>query len=1292
MAFSVRRQHTLSLLVVLLVLVAVVQPAVGIRAASAAPQDFPQAPDQAQPVSSDAEQSSSTEQPTPGDITATLCTSTGCPTAPSGLNYCVERTNFCVYYTTSSISQTEAEWAADVVGMYWGRFTGLTFDAPKHSGKLEVHLSDIPGDCNGGTSWGSNAISTYAGCFINDELAQKVLGHELTHRVQYSHDDGSTAPVQTKFLKEGTARATEDNWFLEIDNWAAALSYSSFNTEVNNYLVAAFNDITSYGMRYKSCLWWKYAMEQYGTDPDEPELGIDFVREVYEQNSNGYSGISAVNHALSALAPGVTFNDSFKQFAVANWTKDLTGVPNPSYNYIDEDEPGNPAPYGPIVPNPGGTIQVGAPATWTSQWTDRYGIRYYEADIGTSCPVISASFVHDYGPAFFHVVTQNGTAFSTHVQGGGGDWAQAFLNDGVTKVVAIVGSLDSSSEVDITLSCADPTLQIVMPNSGAVARVQPGDKFLAEVLVTDGGAPAAPVIAGLTNSDFTATVNGVNAPVVGGGFIQEEYWLLLEAPDLPNGTYTLVVTLETTPAASDTNANSVVYTADLTDQVLVIDRSGSMGVDDRLAAARDAASFYVDATRIGDGLSVVPYHYTVAPDPWGLLVINDPDDRQDAKDYIDTLTAGSTTSIGAGMQAAVSERGEGDNPLCSFVLLSDGMENTAPMWEDVRDDVLETGCPVTTIAFGPESDETLMQQIATETGGIYFYNDVYVSTVTADGRAAPTQADADLDLANTYEYAEGLAEGRQRLLAEKGVASPDGAVAIHEVFIDDSLTEALFSLDWYAGPNPDPRYDNLVLTLESPSGRIFDPDTPYSFFDYYYKHVGFRLDEDALEEGTWTLYVKVVDPEIGALPYQVLVSGQTRLTLHLLLPDRLGSLYTTGNRVPIYALLAANRPLPGALVEAFVTAPDGTETRVILSDDGQHGDGAADDGLYAGLYTLVTQADAVEPQGEDAQSDPNDEGGYRVLVRATYEKLQREAMGAFSVLEGEDVEPQDRIPDVWEKENGVTGAGDDPDGDGLTNYWEYMNGTDPNDPDTDDGGEKDGSEVERGSDPLDPSDDGISAPSFFQVRPVIYRPVGGAALPAVQLRFDWQPEYDEMWAYRATSPDGPWIGPLDGLNNSGVYSDTLVEVGASYLYRIEGVSYLGRATPIVSAVLTSEEVTPAEDPYPPEASVLINNGAAWTTDLDVTLSFAPYEPEGGDPPETFEDIAEVMISNDPSFVGAAWKDFAPEMPWTLVAERGEVATVYVMFRDEAANESVGPEVGMILYTHAIYLPVILRVY
>ncbi|MCL7453246.1 MAG: VWA domain-containing protein [Anaerolineae bacterium] len=1285
MASLAKRQHALSLLVVMLVLVAVLPSPVGSQAASAAPEEAAANAAQALPETSAAEQPSLAEVRTPVN-----CTSTACPTAPSGLDKCVERTDFCVYYTDSSITETEAEWAADIVQMYWDRFVALGFDPPKHSGRLEVHLSDTT-DCNGGTGWSSNAISTYAGCFSTDLLAQKVLGHELTHRVQYSHDDGGTAPVQTKFLKEGTARATEDNWFLEIDNWAAALSFSSFNSETNNYLVAAFNDITSYAMRYKSCLWWKYAMEQYGTTAGEPQLGVDFVFEVLEQNGLGYSGIAAVNRALNVLGAGVTFDVSFKQFAVANWTKDLSGVPDSSYNYHDEDEAGNPGAYGPVVPDSGGTIQVGSPATWTNEWVDRYGIRYYEADIGANCPVISASFAHDYGPAFYHVVTQNGSAFNTHVQGGGGDWSPAFLNDGVTKVVAITGSLGSSSESDITLSCADPDLEIMMPNSGAVARVQANDKFLVQVSVTDGA--GGPVVAGLTNSDFSATVDGTTASVVGGGFIQEQYWLLLEAPSLADGTYPLAVTLETTPAASDTNADSVVYTADRLDQVLVIDRSGSMvyGTVERLPAAKDAASFYVDVTRIGDGLAVVPYHTTVDPEPWHMREVTDQTVRDAAQSYINGLGGGSMTSIGAGLDAAVKERGESPtgNPLCSFVLLSDGMENTSPMWADVMAAVQDTGCPVTTIAFGPASDETLMQNIATATGGLYFYNDVYSSIAAAGVQAAPSEADMNLDLANTYEYAEGLGEGRQRLLAEKGEVSEKIPKAEHTVYIDETLTEAVFSLDWF-----EPYYAELDLTLIREDGTKFDSTDPgYSFIDPDNMHLGFRLRGEDLEPGTWTLVVTYGGSELGnPVPYQVLVSGQTRITLHLLLPDRLGVRYTTGNRVPIYALLTAGGPIPDAVVEAFVTAPDGTRTRVMLSDDGQHGDGMPRDGLYAGLYTLVTQASTIYPQGEEGQSEPNDEGGYRVLARATHPKFVREALGAFSVLEGAD-DNDNRLPDVWEEENRVSDPFADPDGDGLPNYREYQNGTDPHDPDTDDGGEKDGSEVTYGRNPLDPADDGIKAPSFFQVRPVLARsPQAPVMLPAVQLRYDWQPDYDQMWAYQATSPDGPWSGPLQGLDNSGVYTDTSVQAGMSYWYRIEGIGGLVRQTPVSSAVLTSGEVTPSADPYPPEAHVLINGGAWSTTERDVTLSFIPYEAEGEDPLAVFEDITLMKISNDPSFAGASWQPFQEEgVPWQLDAERGEIAKVYALFRDGAANESAGPEVGRILYAyHSSYLPVVLK--
>ena len=301
-------------------------------------------------------------------------------------------------------------------------------------------------------------------------------------------------------------------------------------------------------------------------------------------------------------------------------------------------------------------------------------------------------------------------------------------------------------------------MDIKLPNSGAKAYVQGNTKFLAQVLVTD-GSPTGPVVAGLSNSDFSAEVNGVNAAVTGGGFVQEQYWLVIRAPSgLANGTYDLEVFLEepggSTVIASATEPSSVEYTSDLLDHVLVIDRSGSMGTpieptDDKLAAAKDAADFYVDITRNNDGLAVVAYNHDVSPAPFGMQTVN-ATVRSNAKAYIDDWTApngiypAGATSIGDGLIEARNQRvgSPTGNPRCSFVLLSDGMENSERKWDSganpVKSDVVATGCPVTSIAFGPASNETLMQTIATDTGGASFYNDVYVSTAALAATHAGT--------------------------------------------------------------------------------------------------------------------------------------------------------------------------------------------------------------------------------------------------------------------------------------------------------------------------------------------------------------------------------------------------------------------------------------------------------------------------------------------------------------------------------------------------------------------------
>src|SRR5690606_14684414 len=165
---------------------------------------------------------------------------------------------------------------------------------------------------------------------------------------------------------------------------------------------------------------------------------------------------------------------------------------------------------------------------------------------------------------------------------------------------------------------------------------------------------------------------------------------------------------------------------------------------------------------------------------------------ENAHDEVATYVPTWATSIGDGLNEAVNllNASPTGNTRCQFTLLSDGMENQPLYWADVETAVVDTGCPVMTVAFGQASNEMLMQDIATTTGGASYYNDVYVSN--AEGGF---DDQTELDLGDTYLHALCEGQGCKRLLREQGTASY-GQVITHTFNVDSSVEDLTIVLDW----------------------------------------------------------------------------------------------------------------------------------------------------------------------------------------------------------------------------------------------------------------------------------------------------------------------------------------------------------------------------------------------------------------------------------------------------------------------------------------------------------------
>lgn len=1159
---------------------------------------------------------------------------------------------------------------------------------------VELHWCD-GGGCSMAPSWGNGRKGSivlapdFMGPYdpstgIGDPSSVIISMHELFHQQQYTYG-GLRGDPAGNWCWEGQARSIQDKICLEEDvngNCSFSLDSiaggsSNYLGQVNGYLSNLNRPITE--ISYDAVLFWTYLTEQYGTPNREPDIGMDLLVEFWEQARSDLDddGIGTLNRALAAMGHTARFRDIFKDFAVANYAKDLTGPSVPSkYQYADEKQP--PGSYRSVRFDVNDSLGVGDQVGPTTDDIQEWCIRYYQIQPNVLVPVINVEFRQDTSnDLYYTLLAIKGNDIALEINQESQDFVKTFVNDAYERVVVVVAGLENFANFRYSFNATQPVLKIVEPIQGRPAQAgdpSAPDKILVkvEILSPSGALP----VSGINPGDIEITIGTqmvLGSHAISSAEVQGQYWLLIRAPTQTGGSgfYNLTVNYTT---LTDTEIQGVRYSTQAdTDNVLIIDCSGSMGIPpSKIQDAKDAARLYVDAWRDGDKIGVVSYNQSAVVE----LKLDDWDDTPDASrdqaiTKIKDLIASGGTSIGSALETGQRElidRGDGTHDW-TMVLLSDGRNTVGKTpYEFLSEDYMprqSNGNKVPrihTVALGIDADRATMEYIALETNGTYHYAAEPPTTSMFQALAAESVSAPDFvwrELAEIYRVIGETVALQQQIFSARDTI-PRGIPAesnIHEIRVDGSAKEAIFTFKW--GPTISVPLDAEV-TITRPDGVILTDPTLVDT-----RHLVWRIPNPMA--GVWLMTVTGEGGcEFCASDYLVEAAVKSDLTidvfLRLALEDRL-----IGRPMPILVSLSDTLPILGASVNVQVTDPIGGIFSLTLFDDGLHVDGAADDGFYGNTFYKTSLG-----------------GSYNVVVTATGtsnldEVFQRRLRASFNMDNRPENVPDtdgDELPDWWEIEWGtdpsIDDRGQNPDGDGVTNDEEFKDGTDPLDSDTDNGGENDGSENDRGSDPHDPIDDGIKQPRAF----------AWPGVSRVWVLHTVKPNYLEMQFYRSFGPDGPFDLVATGVSPNEWWIDYDVTNGTEYCYRVTAVDSSGK----ISASSNTTCTSPKADPIPPTGGIIINGGALITVSRDVELTLFAYDnPEEDEHEIIFDDtrrfpprdreeaqasgVEEMMISNDGAFSGIPWEPYVSRKDWQLIEIEEGPATVYVKYRDGADNES-----------------------
>lgn len=339
--------------------------------------------------------------------------------------------------------------------------------------------------------------------------------------------------------------------------------------------------------------------------------------------------------------------------------------------------------------------------------------------------------------------------------------------------------------------------------------------------------------------------------------------------------------------------------------VTVLDRSGSMQAFGYVDVTRQASRQFVDLLSIDDSVGVVSFGDAATeefPGTGAPAPITDAAVRTAARNAVDGIAFGGCTYMGDGIRTAGTMlAGAGDRR--AAVLLSDGYDNKGCSSDPARPSALDAAAalpadlPLYTCAMGPASDQSTLEQLATDTDGRYYY------MPTID------------DLFEIYNYVRGQVTGEGVIVNESSTAS----VSTVSGFVDACAEAVTFTVAWHEPAlryvaDPPRRDDEIAVRLRTPGGRWLPRSATEALRRVGTGYVSLVLEDP--EPGLWTVEVSTARRQ--HTPYTVGGFVRSPISLTTAADPRVA----LGEPMRVKATVAdARGPLDGVRAVAVVTSP-----------------------------------------------------------------------------------------------------------------------------------------------------------------------------------------------------------------------------------------------------------------------------------------------------------------------------------------------------------------------------------